>query len=65
MASPIPLCSLLFPSSSGMSPFPRGFSLSGMMLTLVRMCDPGTIRLVRVHGAIGLVELLGQVSLID
>ena len=50
MASPKSLHSLLL-LSSGTSFFLRTFSLPGIISTLVRMHVSGTIRLVRVHGA--------------
>ena len=64
MSSPTSLHSLLLLSSSGTPPFLRTFS-PGVVSTLVGMCVPGTIRLVRVHSAMGLPGLLGWVGLID
>ena len=63
MASPTSLCFSLLPSSSGTLLFLRRTSLSGMMAALARMHVPGAVRLVRMYGAVGLVELLGSVSL--
>ena len=64
MASPTSLHSPLLPSS-GTPPFFRTFSLSGVMSALVRMHVLCTVRLVRVHGAMGLAGLLGWIGLID
>ena len=58
MVSPTLLHYLLLPSSFGIPPFLRRFSLSGLMPVLVRLHVPGAIRSVRLHGAMGLAGLL-------
>ena len=65
MTSLTSLHCLLSPSTSGTPPFLRMFSLSGIMSTLVRMHYPDTIWSVRVHGAMGLMGLLGWEGLIN
>ena len=54
---------LLLPSFSGTPPLFRKVLLAGVMFVLSRMCVFGVIRLVRVHGSVGIVGQLHWVSL--
>ena len=65
MALPRSLCFLMLPSFSGTPLFLRTFFLSGPISPLVMMHVPGTIRSVRVHGAMCFEGLSGCVGLID